>query len=211
LVDPLDGRRICEIAFLSDPGHRIAGVEGALAPMLVGLALGSPDPFAPARCDRRTARAFAEQRPVQAGVIEIDGAPVVAGRWRLDAAPRFQAHGGAFLGYRGALRRPAQMLPGPESSEDRVRQLLHELRTPLNAIQGFAELVEQQVLAPTPEEYRWIATSIVADSAAVLAKFAELEKLDFSADGQFRPARDARMVEAPSRGTSFETGKPPVD
>jgi K+-sensing histidine kinase KdpD len=55
--------------------------------------------------------------------------------------------------------------------------LLHELRTPINAIQGFAELIQQQVLGPTPHQYRSHAAAIAADAARMLAGFEDVERL----------------------------------
>ncbi|MCA1661248.1 MAG: sensor histidine kinase [Novosphingobium sp.] len=157
---------------------RIVAAEPPFAAMLAGMALGGEGRLATTRCDARTARAVRQRRPVCGGRIELDGAPAIAGAWRIDASPRFAAHGGRFLGYRGLLRRPAKAEPpAAEGVADRLRQLLHELRTPVNAIQGFAELIQQQLFGPTPHQYRSLAAGIAADSAAVLAGFEEIDRL----------------------------------
>ena len=68
-------------------------------------------------------------QPVRGGRLEIDGAPAVAGQWRLDAAPRFTGTG-AFAGYVGRLRRPSAgkaASPAATGAGDRMRQVLHEL------------------------------------------------------------------------------------
>ena len=166
------------IRFAAAADGRIAWAEASFAAMLAGLPLAANDPLAPARADAATTRAIRERRPVNGGRLDIDGAPAVAGAWRIDAAPRFETPSGRFLGYRGVLRRPAAPVAEPaDTPADRLRQLLHELRTPVNAIQGFAELIQQQLFGPTPHQYRSLAAGIAADSAAVLAGFEEIDRL----------------------------------
>jgi signal transduction histidine kinase len=55
--------------------------------------------------------------------------------------------------------------------------VIHELRTPVNAIQGFAEIIQQQLFGPTPNEYRALAAQIAGDAARILAGFEELDRL----------------------------------
>jgi K+-sensing histidine kinase KdpD len=55
--------------------------------------------------------------------------------------------------------------------------MLHELKTPVNAIQGFAEIIQQQLFGPTPNEYRALAATIAGDAARMLAGFDELDRL----------------------------------
>ena len=169
---------ISAIRFASDARGRIVTADAPFAAMLAGFVLGQTAALAPARADAGTSRALRQRRPVQRGRIELSGAAAIAGAWRIDAAPRFAAQGGRFLGYRGVLRRPsADSAAQADSVADRLRQLLHELRTPVNAIQGFAELIQQQLFGPTPHQYRSLAASIAADSAAVLAGFEEIDRL----------------------------------
>ena len=169
---------ISAIRFASDARGRIVTADAPFAAMLAGFVLGQTAALAPARTDSGTTRALRQRRPVQRGRIELAGAAAIAGAWRIDAAPRFAAQGGRFLGYRGVLRRPsADSAAQADSVADRLRQLLHELRTPVNAIQGFAELIQQQLFGPTPHQYRSLAASIAADSAAVLAGFEEIDRL----------------------------------
>jgi hypothetical protein len=176
-IAPAASRRT-SIRFASDLRGRISWADGGCAPMLAGVSLGVSDSDAPAHCDARSARALGARRPVVGGRLQITGAPAIAGAWRMDAAPRFDAHLGHFEGYRGVLRRTEAADEGAaESPADRLRQLLHELRTPINAIQGFAELIQQQLFGPTPHQYRSLSASIAADSAAVLAGFDEIERL----------------------------------
>ena len=166
------------IRFASNAQGRIVAADAPFASMLAGLALGSAEAAAPARCELATARCFHDHRPIREGRVELAGAAAIAGPWRIDAVPRFAADGGRFIGYHGVLRRPqADDKAEPESTGDRLRQLLHELRTPVNAIQGFAELIQQQLFGPTPHQYRSMAAAIAADSAAVLAGFEEIDRL----------------------------------
>lgn len=124
------------------------------------------------------------RQPARRGRLALDGAPAVAGEWRIDAAPVFTTPGGRFAGYRGRMRRPTAAAAsvtqsaGPlDSPADRMRQVIHELRTPVNAIQGFAEIIQQQLFGPTPNEYRALAAQIAGDAARILAGFEELDRL----------------------------------
>ena len=168
---------ISAIRFASDARGQIVTADAPFAATLAGFILGQSAALAPARADAATTRALRQRRPVHGGRIDLAGATAIAGAWRIDAAPRFAAQGGRFLGYQGVLRRPSTPAAEADSVADRLRQLLHELRTPVNAIQGFAELIQQQLFGPTPHQYRSLAASIAADSAAVLAGFEEIDRL----------------------------------
>ena len=169
----------------TDAAGTITGADAAHAAMLVGHRPFTGQAAAPASCDAETLRAVRAHLPVSAGLLMLEGAPVIAGLWQIDAAPAFSPEGGRFEGYHARLRRPAaadQQMNGAEagqgaSSADQMRQLLHELRTPINAIQGFAELIQQQLFGPTPHEYRSIAASIASDAARMLAGFEDVEQL----------------------------------
>jgi signal transduction histidine kinase len=168
-----------------DAAGMICAADGVDPALLVGHV-----PFAPvgaataAQVDPPSAQAFAARQPIVAGRLVIAGAPRVAGVWRIDGAPRFGADGGQFTGYRARLRRPAHAAADPaghaapdRAGADKLQQLLHELRTPINAIQGFAELIQQQLLGPTPHQYRSHAAAIAADAARMLAGFEDVERL----------------------------------
>jgi signal transduction histidine kinase len=58
-----------------------------------------------------------------------------------------------------------------------MRQVLHELRTPVNAIQGFAEIIQQQLFGPAPNNYRALAGAIAVDAARLMAGFDEVDRL----------------------------------
>ncbi|MDP3676649.1 MAG: histidine kinase dimerization/phospho-acceptor domain-containing protein [Novosphingobium sp.] len=169
---------ISAIRFASDARGHIVTADAPHAAMLVGFILGRPTGPGPVLTDPDTARAIRQRRPIHGGRLDLAGAVAIAGPWRIDAAPRFAAQGGRFLGYQGVLRRPLpDAASEAEGVADRLAQLLHELRTPVNAIQGFAELIQQQLFGPTPHQYRSLAASIAADSAAVLAGFEEIDRL----------------------------------
>jgi K+-sensing histidine kinase KdpD len=71
----------------------------------------------------------------------------------------------------------ARTVPSANGGSDRMRQLLHELRTPVGAIQGFAELIQQQLYGPAPNEYRALAAAVAVDAARLLAGFDEIDRL----------------------------------
>jgi len=170
--------------FTTDVEGRIAWADSMAAPMAVGLALANAEDEAPASPDEAMLAAMRRRQPIRSARLVVAGAPAIAGEWRVDAAPHF-ASGGRFAGYRGRMRRPAAHVPksplaaahAVDSPADRMRQVIHELRTPVNAIQGFAEIIQQQLFGPTPNEYRALAASIAGDAARMLAGFEELDRL----------------------------------
>ncbi|MBC2668626.1 HAMP domain-containing histidine kinase [Novosphingobium piscinae] len=173
LVEEPEQPRLQAFAFACDSAGRICWTDAPLAGMVVGLLL----PLAE-RPGGALASAFRRRLPVRGAVIELGGAPALAGPWQLDAAPEFDRDG-HFTGYLGKARRPVPAAPSDAVNPEavRVRQILHELRTPVNAIQGFAELIHQQLVGPVPHGYRALAASVAADAAQMLAGFDELERL----------------------------------
>jgi len=168
----IDQPRLSAFAFTADAEGRIDWADTEVTPMMVGKRLDearvSPNPFT-------------RHQPLRNLTIELEGAPLIAGDWIVDANPRFTAPGGRFYGYAGKFRRPARkpaaIQPAVDSEADLIRQLLHELRTPVNAIQGFSEIIQQQLFGPAPNEYRALAATIAGDSARILAGFDELDRL----------------------------------
>jgi signal transduction histidine kinase len=166
--------------FSTNAAGRVDWADPAEAPMIVGFAIPGPV----AKCSPDVQRALISRQPIRDGRIELEGAPAIAGSWRIDATPHFALEDGHFTGFRGRLRRYAeQPAPSPKKDEtpeqhaaDRVRQMLHELRTPVNAIQGFAEVIQQQVFGKAPNEYRALAAAIGVDIARIQAGFDELER-----------------------------------
>jgi len=183
-----DRDQLSDIAFVTDAGGRIIWAEAGgrvpggsdrAGPLLAGLSIAATDDHTPLQGNPAMRRAFIRRQPIEAA-IAIAGAPPVAGRWRIDAAPHFTDTTSAFAGYRGRLRRlPSNgaASAAPAAASSRMREMLHELRTPANAIQGFAEVIQQQLFGPSPHEYRALAASIAADAARALAGFDELDRL----------------------------------
>jgi signal transduction histidine kinase len=165
--------------FESDAHGAIVWADPVLAPLLVGLTLGAANSGSVAELDLRSTRTMDRHLPLTGGRLTIAGAERVGGEWRIDAAPVFTAVSGSFAGYRGRIQRPVTAAPlvSADSTHDRMRQVLHELRTPVNAIQGFAEIIQQQLFAPVPNEYRALAAAIAVDAARLLAGFEELDRL----------------------------------
>jgi signal transduction histidine kinase len=172
------------IDIATDAAGTIVAADGVDPAMLIGHAPFTPaSAAAAASVDTATLAAVHARRPIVAGGLRIDGAPRIAGAWRIDGVPLFGADGGQFTGYRVRLRRPAAAIDAVPAEApahpgaDALHQLLHELRTPINAIQGFAELIQQQLIGPTPHQYRSLAASIAADAARMLAGFEDVERL----------------------------------
>lgn len=157
--------------FGADSEGRIDWAEGNIAPMVVGIDLRTLGSTA-------VAQALARRQPLHNSRLTLRGAQRIEGEWIVDAAPRFTRGEGRFYGYVGRFRRVMPETADPQGAEaDRLRQLLHELRTPVNAMQGYAEIIQQQVIGPVPHEYRSIAATIAGDSAHILAGFDELDRL----------------------------------
>ena len=171
-------RAFTSFGFAADTGGRIAWATADVAPMVVGTRLFAASS---ATLDASSlARAFSRRQPIARETVSLEGAPAIAGKWTVDADPRFSEEG-HFTGYFGRFRRVSDAASAPSSSEareaDRIRQLLHELRTPVTAVQGYAEVIQQQLFGPAPHEYRALAAAIAADAARILAGFEELDRL----------------------------------
>ena len=159
--------------------------DDGLEPLLHGLLLATED-----RVDPQTLSALRDHQPVRGGRVMLEGVAMIAGEWRLDAAPRF-ARSGAFAGYFGRLRRPVTgkaAFARRNGQGDRMRQALHEIRTPLGAIQGFAEIIQHQMFGSVPNGYRALAGAIAVDAARVLAGLEEIDRLVKLEDGQVEPS-----------------------
>lgn len=174
--------------FATDAEGTIIWADPAMAPLAVGLHLGATDPDAAAQIEDAAARALKHRLPLRGTRIAVTGPPEIDGEWRIDAVPAFAPGTGAFSGYRGRMRRfERRAPPAPANGRaDRIRQLLHELRTPVGAIQGFAELIQQQMFGPAPNEYRALAAAIAVDAARLLAGFDEIDRLARLESGALR-------------------------
>lgn len=170
---------VSEIRFETDEDGTISWVEGAPAGAVVGVDIAEPAFDDGPGPDAYGAAAFRQKMPIENARMRLCGAPVIAGDWRINAAPFFDSISGRFNGYRGILRRPnlaeVAIIPNENVAEaDNIQQLLHELRTPLGAIIGFSEIIEQQLFGPVTEEYRILAGNILRDAERLLSGFDDL-------------------------------------
>ncbi|WP_338240407.1 sensor histidine kinase [Aurantiacibacter hainanensis] len=164
---------------VTDGAGNVVSADGFAAPMLVGLKLTAPAPGTLVSFEDDVAAQLRRHLPLRQAHLTIDAAPEISGEWRMDATPLFATATGGFTGYAARLYRPNRpVVSGREDSQaDAMRQVLHELRTPVNAIQGFAEIIQQQIFATVPHEYRAHAAAIAVDAAKLLAGFEEVDRL----------------------------------
>lgn len=164
-------RPVDMFSFGCDSEGKLDWADPELAPMLVGTDLVALD-------DGVLAAQLTQRQPIAGALVRLRGATQIEGEWVVDAAPRFTRTEGRYFGYVGRFRRAVSRLEDFRQAEaDRLRQLLHELRTPVNAMQGYAEIIQQQMIGPVPHEYRAIAATIAGDAAHILAGFDELDRL----------------------------------
>lgn len=156
-------------------------VEGVGREAIVGLTIGEPADFGTAGVDGHAAGAWRRRAPFRDARLVVAGTGDAGGDWLITAAPLFNSHDGRFCGYRGEARRP---VPGERAggasalsgvAPDSLRQLVHELRTPLNAIQGFAEMIDKQMLGPAALRYRERARAIMIDAERLVAMVDDLD------------------------------------
>jgi hypothetical protein len=168
-----------EIRFETDDNGTIIWVEGAPRGAIVGIDIARPAFDNGPGPDAYGSAAFRQRMPMENARMRLRGASVVEGDWRMSASPFFDADSGRFRGFRGIMRRPissetADLAPDPRQQAEQLQQILHELRTPLGAIVGFAEIIEQQMFGAVSEDYRGLASNIVADANQLLAGFDDL-------------------------------------
>lgn len=179
------GALIRRFTFETDAAGVIRAVAGAPRAAVAGLSIGTPASDGRHGADGRALGAFRHRAAFQDARFTIAGG-LLAGEWRLSATPRFDPATGRFLDYVGEARRelPHEALvkvsgsasPGWAGlSAASTRQLIHELRTPLNAIQGYAEMIEAQLVGPVSSDYRAMAGQILADARTLLATFDDLD------------------------------------
>lgn len=177
---PRQPRLIQAFGFAADAGGRIEWADGEAAAMVIGTRLVAPQQLGSSAGRSPLEHAFARRQPIVSALMELSGADAIAGKWTLDAQPRFTDDGN-FAGYFGRFRRPVvagSAAPSAAARDaDRIRQLLHELRTPVTAVQGYAEVIQQQLFGGAPHEYRALAAAIAGDAARILAGFEELDRL----------------------------------
>jgi His Kinase A (phospho-acceptor) domain len=150
----------------------VDGARGAI----IGTSVAEPASPRAAGVDGQAAGAFRRRAPFRDARLVIEGQGTAGGDWLITGQPLFDPRNGRFVGYRGTARRPrpeehARRFGGEAMvplATDSLRQLVHELRTPLNAIQGFAEMIDQQMLGPAASAYRDHARVIAEDSRRLL-------------------------------------------
>ncbi len=194
---PFDGNEftdfpshIDEIRFETDENGTVSWIEGAPPGAVVGVDIAEPAFDDGPGPDAYGAAAFRQRMPLENARMRLCGAPIIAGDWRINAAPFFDSISGRFDGYRGILRRPtvaesALIAPDLSGNADHVQQLVHELRTPLGAIIGFSEIIEQQLFGPVTEDYRILARNILNDAERLLSGFDDLATAAKIETGQF--------------------------
>ncbi len=156
-------------------------VDGIRREAVVGLTIGEPADFGTAGVDGQAAGAWRRRAPFRDARLLVAGTGGAGGDWLITAVPLFNHYDGRFCGYRGDARRP---VPGERAggasavdgiAPDSLRQLVHELRTPLNAIQGFAEMIDKQMLGPATLRYRERARAIIVDAERLVAMVDDLD------------------------------------
>ncbi len=163
-------------AFETAADGTIDWIEGVPRAALIGMSVAEAAPPRAAGVDGQAAGAFRRRAPFHDARLMVAGEGAAGGDWLISAHPVFDPRNGRFAGYHGAARRPqpeerarrfgaAQTVP---LAPDALRQLVHELRTPLNAIQGFAEMIDQQMLGPAAIAYRDHARRIAGESRHLL-------------------------------------------
>jgi signal transduction histidine kinase len=155
---------------------------------IVGLSIADAAPGQAHGVDGQASGAFRRRSPFRDARLTVAPTGPAGGAWCISGVPIFDAASGRFVGYRGTARRPrvgeraeAAGMLGSALTGDSLRQLAHEIRTPLNAIAGFAEMIERQMLGPTPRAYRDRATAILEETQrlqGVLDDLNEAAQLD---------------------------------
>jgi signal transduction histidine kinase len=156
-------------------------VEGVQREAIVGMTIADVARFGVAGVDGQAAGAWRRRAPFRNARLAVAGVGGAGGDWLISGAPLFNPHDGRFCGYRGTARRPRQdeRADGPSRvggiAPDSLRQLVHELRTPLNAIQGFAEMIDKQMLGPAALRYRERARTIMTEAERLVAMVDDLD------------------------------------
>lgn len=183
VAEEVEQEAVRVFAFETDAAGAIIWVDKGPRAALIGLLLGETALDGGSGPDGHVAGAFARRSGFQNGRYTLTGG-IMAGEWRITAAPFFDSRTGRFQGYRGQARRPylhevatphAPVAGVAGLPADSLRQLVHELRTPLNAILGFAEIIEQQLFGPASAEYRDMAGQIMLDARQLLIAFDDLD------------------------------------
>ena len=144
-------------------------VNGCAREAIIGMAISHMAEPGQAGVDGQAVGAVRRRAPFRDARMLVAGAGTASGDWLISGTPLFNPRDGRFCGYRGVARRPqpgeraSDALSSVANAQLPLRQLVHELRTPLNAIQGFAEMIDQQLLGPADWRYRDRARAILVD------------------------------------------------
>jgi signal transduction histidine kinase len=159
-------------------------VYGITREAVLGLSIAEIAPPREQGVDGQAAGAYRRRAPFKDARLVVAGTGPAGGDWLISASPVFNPRDGRFAGYHGNARRPRRderaggeqgTLSGTAIPADSLRQLVHELRTPLNAIQGFAEMIDRQILGPAAESYRTRAQFVVGESRRLLEVVDDLD------------------------------------
>ena len=155
-------------------------VEGCPREAIVGLSIAELAAAGGAGVDGQAAGAWRRRAPFRDARLSVSGFSAAGGDWLITAAPLFNPRDGRFCGYRGDARRAGpgervEPVPAEPIAPDSLRQLVHELRTPLNAIQGFATMIDEQLLGPAASRYRERARAIAHDAARLAIMVDDLD------------------------------------
>jgi len=178
--------QVNEFTFETDTAGLVTLVAGAPRGAAIGLSIGMAALDSRHGADGMALGAFRRRAAFENARFSV-GEGALEGEWRMSAEPRFDRQTGRFFGYTGSARRelPSESLvrgaPGDGAqgwaglSANSTRQLIHELRTPLNAIQGYAEMIEAQLVGPVSDDYREMASGILSDARALIMTFDDLD------------------------------------
>jgi hypothetical protein len=159
-------------------------VYGITREAVLGLSIAETAQPREQGVDGQAAGAYRRRAPFKDARLVVAGTGPAGGDWLISASPVFNPRDGRFAGYHGNARRPRRderaggeqgSLSGTSLPADSLRQLVHELRTPLNAIQGFAEMIDRQILGPAAESYRTRAQYVVGESRRLLEVVDDLD------------------------------------
>ncbi len=181
-------------------------VQGTAREALVGLSIAEIAVPREPGVDGQAAGAYRRRAPFHDARLVVTGTGPAGGDWLISAIPIFNPRDGRFAGYHGDARRPRRderagggqgALSGIAVPADSLRQLVHELRTPLNAIQGFAEMIDRQILGPAASAYRTRAQYVVGESRRLLEVVDDLDaaaRLDSDRFERVAGTSDAGLV-----------------
>ena len=179
--------------FFTNDAGMIVSAELPQSGAIIGISIHEPAFDDIAGPDAYAAAAFQQRMPIDNARMRLLSPPAIAGDWRIEAEPVFDAESGRFKGYSGIMRRPncaedAVLTDAAAASRqaDQLQQLLHELRTPLGAIIGFGEIIEQQLFGPVSHDYRELAVSILEDAHRLLDSFDDMAMAAHIENGMIR-------------------------